>query len=60
MFGLIKRMFIGLLTSLVVNASSYTKCVSLSNQNVIFNLLLSIYILTNTVNNFTNIHLQLH
>ena len=31
-FGLIKKMFIRLLTSLVVTASSYTKCVSLSNQ----------------------------
>ena len=30
MFGLIKKMFIGLLTGLV-NASSYTRCVSLSN-----------------------------
>ena len=32
MFGLLKKMFIGFLTSLVVNASSHTKCVSLSNQ----------------------------
>ena len=32
MFGLIKKKFIGLLSSLVVNASSHTKCVSLSNQ----------------------------
>ena len=31
MLGFIKRMFIGLLTSLV-NASNYTKCVSLNNQ----------------------------
>ena len=31
MFGLIEKMFIILLTSLV-NASSHTKCVSLSNQ----------------------------
>ena len=32
MFGLIKRIFIGLLTGLVVNASPHTKCVSISNQ----------------------------
>ena len=31
MFGIIKKMFIGLLTN-IVNASNYTKCVSLSNQ----------------------------
>ena len=32
MFGLIKKMFIRLLARAVVNASSHTKCVSLSNQ----------------------------
>ena len=31
MFGFIKKMFIGLLNS-VVNASNHTKCVSLNNQ----------------------------
>ena len=31
MFGLIKKIFIGLLTSLV-NGSNHTECVSLSNQ----------------------------
>ena len=31
MFGLIKKMFIGLLTS-ILSASNHTKCVSLSNQ----------------------------
>ena len=31
MFGIIKKMFIGLLTALV-NASNHTKCVYLSNQ----------------------------
>ena len=40
MFGIIKKMFSGLLTS--------------------FNLLLLIYILMNTVKNFTTIHLQLN
>ena len=32
MFGLVKKIFLGLLTGLV-NGSNYTKCVSLSNQN---------------------------
>ena len=32
MFGLIKKMFIGLLASVAVNASSHTKYVSLNNQ----------------------------
>ena len=31
MFGFIKKIFIGLLTS-VVNASNHTKCVSLNND----------------------------
>ena len=31
MFGLIKKIFTGLLTGLV-NGSNYTKCVSLNNQ----------------------------
>ena len=31
MFGFIKKIFMGLLTGLV-NASNYTKCLSLSNQ----------------------------
>ena len=34
MFGLIKRIFIGLSAS-IVNASNHTKCVSLSNQKCI-------------------------
>ena len=32
MFRFIKNIFFGLLTSLVVNATSHTKCISLSNQ----------------------------
>ena len=32
MCGFIKKLFIGFLTSVLVNASSHTKCVSLSNQ----------------------------
>ena len=31
MFGLVKKMFMGFLTS-IVNASDHTKCISLSNQ----------------------------
>ena len=31
MFGLIKKIFIGLITG-IVNGSKHTKCVSLSNQ----------------------------
>ena len=31
MFGLIKKMFMGLLIS-IVNATNHTKCISLSNQ----------------------------
>ena len=33
MFGLIKKVFIGLLTE-TVSASNHTKCMSLSNQKV--------------------------
>ena len=32
MFGFIKNIFTGLLTGVLVNASSHTKCISLSNQ----------------------------
>ena len=59
MFELIKKMFIGLLTNLVVNASSHTKCVSLYNQKCKTQLLL-IYVLMKTGKNFTTIHLQLN
>ena len=59
MFGIIKKMFFVLLTGLV-NGSTHTKCVSLSNRNVRFNLPLLIYFLINTVKNFTTIHLWLN
>ena len=39
MFGLIKKIFIGLLTGLV-NGSNHTKCVSLSNQKCMTQLTL--------------------
>ena len=57
MFGLIKKIFMGLLISMV-NASNHTKCIWFSNQR--FNLLLIIYILMNIVKNFTTIHLPLN
>ena len=57
MFGLIKKMFIGLLTSKVI-ASNHTKCVSLSNQKCILNLFLLIYILTNIVKYYVTFHLR--
>ena len=43
-------MLVVLLTSLV-NASNHTKCVSLSNENARFNVLLLIYIQMATVKN---------
>ena len=59
MFGLIKKICIGLLIGLV-NGTNRTKCVSSINRNVWFNLPLSIYILMNTVKDFTTTHLQLN
>ena len=59
MFGLTKKILIGLLTGLV-NGSKNIKCVSLSYQKCIINPLLLIYILMNIVKNFTTIHLRLN
>ena len=59
MFGLVKKMFMGLLIS-IVNAYNHTKCVLLSNQQCMLNLLLLIYILMSTVKNFATIHLRLN
>ena len=63
MFGNInnnnKKMFIILLTN-IVNASNHTKCISLSNKNVNFKLLLLIYIIMNIVKNYTTIHMLLN
>ena len=58
MLGLIKKIFYGILTGLV-NGSNHTKCVSLSNQKYKIQPIL-IYILMNTVKNFTIIYLQLN
>ena len=57
MFGFIKEIFIGFLTSLAVNASSHTKCISLSNKKCeIQPALISLY----PVKNYTIIHLRLN
>ena len=55
MFGIIKKMFILLLSS-IVNFSDNKKSVSLNNQNTRFKLPLLIYILMSTVKNFTTAH----
>ena len=57
MLRLTKKTFIGLLTALV-NVSNYTKSVSLSNQKFMIQPPTLIYILQNTVNNFTTNQLQ--
>ena len=59
MFGLAKKNYWVILNGLAY-AYNHTKCVLLSNQNFGFNLLLLIYILTNTVKNYIIIHLQLN
>ena len=58
MFGIIKMMFIVLLTS-IVNAFNHAKCLSLSDQKCESQPTL-IYILANTVKNYTTIHKQLN
>ena len=59
MFGLIKKVFIGFLTGLG-NGSKHTKCISISNQKCMIESTLLIYILMNTVKNYTILHLQLN
>ena len=58
MIGFIERILIRLLTN-IVNASNYIKCISLSNQKGMINLLLLIDILTNKLKDYVTIHLQL-
>ena len=59
MFGIIEKMFLVLLAS-IVNASNHIKCVYVSNQKNEIQLLILIYILINTVKNFFSIiHLLL-
>ena len=57
MFGLIKKIFIGLLTALV-SGSNNTKYVSFSDQKYKTQPTLINYILMNTVQNFTTILLR--
>ena len=61
MFKLIKKIFIALFTG-IVSASNHTKFVSLWNQKSMIQpyQFLLIYILMNTVKNFTTIHLRLN
>ena len=59
MFELIKKIFIEFFSDLV-NGSNHTKCISLSNQKYMIQVLLLICILMNTVENFTSIHLRLN
>ena len=59
MFGLTKKVFIGFLTGLG-NGSNHTKCISISNQKSLIESTLLIYILMNTVKNYTILHLQLN
>ena len=59
MFGLIKKVFMGLLIN-IVNDSNHTKCASLSNQkSEIQSTLIDLHLM-NTVKNFTTIHFQLN
>ena len=52
----IKKIFIGLLTSIVVKTARHTKYVSLSNQKR-FNLILLSYILMNILKDYITINL---
>ena len=58
MFGLVKKIFIGLLIGLV-NGSDHANCVSLSNQKCMTHPTLINSILMKLVKNFTIIHLPL-
>ena len=55
MLGLIKKIFIGLLTGLVIG-SNHAKCILLKNQKYMVQPTLISYILMNTAKNFTTIH----
>ena len=60
MFGLIKKIFIGLLTD-IVSASNHIKCVSLSNQKCMTQpILFNLHPNLNAIKNFTAIHLRLN
>ena len=57
MFGLIQKVFIGFLTS-IVSAFNHTKCVSLSNQKCMAQP--TLFNLHPNVKNYTTIHLRLN
>ena len=59
MFKIIKKTLTVLL-NYIVNGSNHTKCVLLSNQKYITQLILLIYILINTVKYFTSINFRLN
>ena len=59
MFGIIKKMFIVLLSN-ILNGSNHTKYVSLSNQKCMVQSTLINLHLMNTVKNFSTIHLLLN
>ena len=58
MFGLIKKIFMELLIS-IINASNHTKCMSLCNQKCMIQPTI-INLHPYAVKNFTAIHLRLH
>ena len=64
MFGLIKQVFIGLLSfikslSSIANTPDHVKCISLNNQQCMTQPTLLIHILMNTLKDYVTIHLQL-
>ena len=60
MFGVFKKIFIGLLAGLV-NGSNNTRCVSLNNQKCMTQpTLINFHPIMNTFKNFATMHLQLN
>ena len=59
MFVSIKKIFIGLLTGIVIG-SNIESALLKQSKNAWLNLLSLIYILMNTVSNFTTIHFRLN
>ena len=60
MFGVFKKMFIGLLAGLV-NEYNHGNCVSLNNQKCMTQpTLINLHPIMNAVKNFATIHLQLN
>ena len=64
MFGLIKQVFVGLLSfikslSSIANTPDHVKCISLNNQQCMTQPTLLIHILMNTLKDYVTTHLQL-